>query len=803
MAIRWRSNKKKKEDKNLEFTENYDDYREEDKFEEVLEETVENNNEMPLENEFNKKKIKNEKVKKESSMENKTHKVNWTITLIIATLLSILSVGLVSTYPLIEKNANEYAKENYSMFNNGNLRDEIYGTTYGIYFDMIEKQAHNEGKVINPATEFFTLTQNHYSKEESNYDDIMKEDENTLNSYVKDKIDSLNTLGNLNVYAMNSASDTVFTTNTDQAWLLETLAKNPAAGDVSRAKEYFRFYVVMRFDDRGKLTIGDTYGEDDFRVRQELIHYSNEFSAYRNIYNEYEIKPVKNMTYVYAVPKVLKYEDSIYYNDINRDDNIINMISPGFISIGLAITFLLGLIIPFKYSRNILGFNKFRKIPLEINLLGVFFYVPIIVSSGYMIIAPTIEGVFQQNFLGTNVSYLNSLVYIINLAFWFAIYGFLFFELVYIKYMFNTGFKNYLNKHVLIYKFKEVIFARIKKFARYVKSIDLNKKSDKFLLILIGINFVIVSLLCSVWFFGILGVFVYSALLFYFGRKYINKWKKDYNKVLEKTKSIADGNLEEVKKDKKDDYGFFNPLAEELNDIQRGFKNAVDEEVKSQRMKTELISNVSHDLKTPLTSIIAYVDLLKDEQDEDKRRAYLETLDKKSQRLKFLIEDLFEVSKATSGNVSLNIMNVDISYLMKQAIVELDDKISEAGLDVRLNLPDHKVILPLDSQRTYRVFENLIVNVVKYAMPNSRVYVDLNDSETDVEITIKNISADEITFNVNEISDRFVRGDKSRNTEGSGLGLAIVKSFIELQGGSFKVDVDGDLFKAIINFKKN
>ena len=243
-------------------------------------------------------------------------------------------------------------------------------------------------------------------------------------------------------------------------------------------------------------------------------------------------------------------------------------------------------------------------------------------------------------------------------------------------------------------------------------------------------------------------------------------------------------------------------MRDELNNIQKGFKAAVEEEVKSQRMKTELISNVSHDLKTPLTSIIAYVDLLKGEEEEEKRKAYLETLERKSQRLKHLIEDLFEVSKATTGNINLNIMDVDISYLMKQVVLELDDKINEVGLDMRLSLPEEKVILSLDGQRTYRVFENLIINVVKYALPNSRVYIDIKEGRENVDIIIKNISADEITFNINEISDRFVRGDKSRNTEGSGLGLAIVKSFVELQGGKFNIEVDGDLFKAIISFKK-
>lgn len=220
-------------------------------------------------------------------------------------------------------------------------------------------------------------------------------------------------------------------------------------------------------------------------------------------------------------------------------------------------------------------------------------------------------------------------------------------------------------------------------------------------------------------------------------------------------------------------------------------------------MKTELISNVSHDLKTPLTSIITYIDLLKDENlSRGNREEYLEVLDRKSQRLKDLIEDLFEVSKATSGDINLNIIDVDIVSLMKQTLLELSDKINESDLIIKKNLPSEKVVLRLDSQRTFRVFENLIINITKYSMKGSRVYIDILEGLDNVTISFKNIAAEEIDYDVNYITDRFVRGDKSRNTEGSGLGLAIAKSFVELQGGSFEVSNDGDLFKVIIVFKK-
>jgi signal transduction histidine kinase len=263
---------------------------------------------------------------------------------------------------------------------------------------------------------------------------------------------------------------------------------------------------------------------------------------------------------------------------------------------------------------------------------------------------------------------------------------------------------------------------------------------------------------------------------------------------------MAEGNLDvEIK----EDIGLFEPLKEEFGKVQHGFKKAVEEEMKSQRMKTDLITNVSHDLKTPLTAIITYVNLLKDENiTPEERASYIATLDMKSQRLKHLIEDLFEVSKASSNNITLNLIEVDIVGLIRQVLLELDDKLTQAEIELRLNLPEEKIILNLDSEKTYRIFENLIINITKYAMPHSRAYIMMDVTERKVTVTLKNISAMELNFHTEEITERFVRGDQSRNTEGSGLGLAIVKSFVELQGGTFEIMVDGDLFKAVITWMR-
>ena len=247
--------------------------------------------------------------------------------------------------------------------------------------------------------------------------------------------------------------------------------------------------------------------------------------------------------------------------------------------------------------------------------------------------------------------------------------------------------------------------------------------------------------------------------------------------------------------------GDFSLGKEEIEKIQTGFKKAVDEEVKSQRMKTELVTNVSHDLKTPLTAIITYVNLLKMEHDPERQKEYIDVLDRKSLRLKALIEDLFEISKASSRSVNLNIIEMDIVNLFKQVKLEMEEKITEANLDFRLDIPEEKVIVALDGQKTYRIFENLIGNAVKYAMPHTRVYVKIAAEEGEAVFRMKNVSATELTFNPEEITERFVRGDSARNTEGSGLGLAIVKSFVEIQKGKFWIETEADLFKAEIRWK--
>ena len=271
------------------------------------------------------------------------------------------------------------------------------------------------------------------------------------------------------------------------------------------------------------------------------------------------------------------------------------------------------------------------------------------------------------------------------------------------------------------------------------------------------------------------------------------------NKLQEATKKIRDGNLDfTLDVDADDEIG---QLCQDFEEMRIRLRENADEKKQDDKENKELISNISHDLKTPLTAIITYVNLLKEEKDEEKRQDYTQVLERKSLRLKVLIEDLFEISKASSKNVTLDIMDIDVSNLFKQVKLELEDKIQGAGLELRCSYPEEKLIAPLDSQKTYRIFENLLVNIIKYSMPNTRVYIEIVREGQEAVVKMKNISAAELNFDSEEITERFVRGDSARNTEGSGLGLAIVKSFTELLGGKLKISTEADLFKVELRFR--
>ena len=350
--------------------------------------------------------------------------------------------------------------------------------------------------------------------------------------------------------------------------------------------------------------------------------------------------------------------------------------------------------------------------------------------------------------------------------------------------------------------FKNSITYRILKWLiqKYKNIISSNKNlGGKIALYFIGI--VTVSILIGLIFkeFGILLDIVFWIWCYYKIMKEVDKFKQ----IHDATEKIYKGDTN-IKLDESLYTGVLKELAIYINDIAGGFSNAIKESLKSERLKTELITNVSHDIKTPLTSIINYVNLLKQENiQNEKAKEYIEVLDNKSQRLKKLIEDLVEASKASSGNIKINKEVLNVKELLNQVTGEFEDKFNSRGLNIISKLPEKTVYIKADSRYLYRVLENIYSNVAKYAEENTRVYIDcILEEENTVAIYVKNISKDELNISADELMQRFVRGDKSRNTEGSGLGLSIAKSLTELQDGTFNIYLDGDLFKVAIKFKR-
>lgn len=279
-----------------------------------------------------------------------------------------------------------------------------------------------------------------------------------------------------------------------------------------------------------------------------------------------------------------------------------------------------------------------------------------------------------------------------------------------------------------------------------------------------------------------------------------HKKVKEFNAIKEGVQKVKEGDLHyNINVPGK---GEFAKLASDINSITDGLNNAVENELKSERLKAELITNVSHDIRTPLTSIITYVDLLKNEKDGAKTAEYIEILEQKSQRLKVLTDDLFDAAKASSGNIPVNLEQIELISLITQGLGEIDDKIQECNLDFKLSQPKDKVYIKADGKLFWRAVENLFSNIFKYALAGSRVYIEILDQGSEVSLTVKNISAYELNISAEELMERFKRGDESRSSQGSGLGLSIAKSLIELQKGRFRIEIDGDLFKAVIQIPK-
>lgn len=583
-------------------------------------------------------------------------------------------------------------------------------------------------------------------------------------------------------------------------------------GDTSLFVKDHQMYSTFTYDADGNVTSTGDYVSTDFTYMSAYQLLKNSISiSTSNARETYEIygKSIPKSQIQLRVPQNLKAEFAIPQNLTENNDiiwyNTWNLVHGEMSGRFLAVTccmmvFFIGLYIlfyPVSVEQEVNPFAFMRKIKAEIKwaFLGTVLclaYIGMAFLDVY-----TMTGELQTALQMLGIPYAE-LVHVVLQFIGMMLTGlFTAMGIFEIKYMLTSGFCRYWKEDSLIGS----ICGNVKRRFEKLSEVDLSDKTDTVLLKYVLIQMVIVGVIACFWSFGIVLSVLYSVLLFFYIRKKLKKVQKDYQVLLKEAHQLADGRFDE---ELTQDVGIFNALGDELKNVRIGFEKAVSEEIKSQNMKTELISNVSHDLKTPLTGIKNYAELLgQDNVSGQDKQVYLENLQHYIDRLNNLIEDLFEVSKVNSGNIELNPVELNVVALIQQAQAETEDLLKQKNLTVILDAPENGIVQALDGDKTYRIFENLFTNIAKYTLPGTRVYVSATAQPDYTEITFKNISEAQMNFTPEEIVERFVRGDKSRHESGSGIGLAIVKSFTEVQNGTFSIEIDGDLFKAVVRFKVN
>lgn len=549
---------------------------------------------------------------------------------------------------------------------------------------------------------------------------------------------------------------------------------------------YFSKYTVYNY-------ISEMYGESAFTVEDGVESYYLEGVTIPR--DQIKMNNPKNMSYTYAIPKVVSDNGGAISYYVNSWENY-NPFTGVCLFIGGVIIALFILFSPLKIMKEIKPFKTFKNFKGEFNLILIISIISLCCIACMVCAGYSINGMFLNLMNKIGLRNPRGMVMFVNVIVWAVTYLSIAIGCFDIKYIFVDGIWRFIKEDTLI----SVIVRKIKNTISELLNVDLKNNINKNLMKFLLINMLIIIFLTFLWGFGSILAIIYVIFLFFTLKNKADKVQSDYSTLLNSTHELSKGNFND---EMNEDMGIFNSLRDEFKNIEEGFKQAVKEETKSQNMKTELISNVSHDLKTPLTGIKNYVELMGQENiPKEQKCEYLSMLNQYVDRLSNLIEDLFEVSKVNSGDIKLDLMELNIVSLIEQAKSECSDLFESKKLDVIMNSYDMNIDLLLDGNKTYRVFENLFNNISKYALEGTRVYIDIKQDGDKVIIELKNISATQMNFTSEEIVERFVRGDKSRHESGSGLGLAIVKSFVEAQGGSFEIDIDGDLFKAVVIFNK-
>ncbi|WP_159633721.1 sensor histidine kinase [Erysipelothrix anatis] len=465
---------------------------------------------------------------------------------------------------------------------------------------------------------------------------------------------------------------------------------------------------------------------------------------------------------------------------------------------GIMILAVFFLIYPISISSSVSPFKNLWNLKLELVVifLGILVsYATVFILSIGSIYAYRMDDIFLTLSMGKAISYglIASHLYLA----WAAVYAIYALLLFYVKRVLTFGIFRTLKEK----SYTGRILCRLKQNSDEILTSPLTPKFKNRIMALVAINTLIILILIGMGSVGVVFALIYGVVLAYYSIRLLNGVKRDYLALQAQAAHIARGDFDTVEPMQTT---IFRPILDELSTINKGFDHAVKEAMQSQLTKTELITNVSHDLKTPFTGIRNYSELLQDDTlDNATRLEYTMRLNSYTERLTKLIEDLFDISKASSGEIRLEFQELDIVSLVEQALIEHQDTLENRNIQVVTEIADQPLMVNLDADKTFRIFDNIIQNVVKYGMEHTRFYVDVSIQESNVRVSMKNISASPLNLKPDEVVARFVRGDKSRTETGSGLGLAIAQSFTQIQAGQFTIEIDGDLFKVIIEFPCN
>lgn len=730
-------------------------------------------------------------------------------------LLLILAIIMVSLYPVIAKRADQLERSNIEPIqetSKNNFIDNLLRASYVLPVELEGKLAGRqifadtlylpkyEGSGVYPINNMIVNWQRDFN-------------ENQVERY------------GLQYYIVrNEDQKSITNSNEPLKIIMNTNQRSNISIDGQKLNEMFEFCAVISFDAEGNIEIPLWLGLDPDKKDQFVRTHFNQ-TLVKQVLGKLSALQAENVLKAFQAPKDYTLVFAAKEKNFYMKDYFIaqgqegSFADAGFdlalwSSIGCA--FILAFLLPGR-KKWITQHPLLAKVPFEIWVvtmsLNMCLYILLLPWSNLMVHNEILNAQQVLHVIGVIL-----LVFLI-LSLWHL-------AALCVTQVADVGIGSYLKRRtiigIVILKVKSLLlcaWANFKRFLTSLSEIDLRARSNKALIKMLLMLYGVLFIGCFIGSVILIPIFptsgIVGAFLFYFGvvipicfvslflilAKRLNQIKSNYNTLLKATEQMADKNLE-IMIDK--DLGMFNPLKDQLEKIKDGFKIAVAEEVKSQKLRSELITNVSHDLKTPVTAIITYVNLLLDQQGtEEDRQKYVDILNQKSQRLKRLIDDLLELSRTSDYNMILNRVNVNIVEVIKQVEVELAERIKESTIQFRFHLPEHKVLLELDSERTYRIFENLYTNIIKYAALHSRAYIEVHDEAHQVQVIFKNMSASELEFTAEDAMERFIRGDKSRHTEGSGLGLAIVRNLVEMQGGTIQIVIDGDLFKVVITWPKN